>query len=137
MQTASLGSVQPTKGAYCFVVDVSGSMCTAADVKNDDGDKVSHQSAVSWQCASPLALFPWDLQRVCGQPPLRLASRASPCVAPRVYGACPSVCQVSLGFCLLDIAKHAVSPHREPVPGTQPQPEHETRTRSRTRTLAR
>ena len=54
-QTASLGSVQPTKGAYCFVVDVSGSMCTAADVKNDDGDKVS------------------------------------------------------LGFCLLDIAKHAVN----------------------------
>ena len=54
-QTASLGSVLPTKGAYCFVVDVSGSMCTAADVKNDDGDKVS------------------------------------------------------LGFCLLDIAKHAVN----------------------------
>ena len=64
MQTASLGSVQPTKGAYCFVVDVSGSMCTAADVKNDDGDKVSHQPAVSWQCASPLALFLSDLQRV-------------------------------------------------------------------------
>jgi len=54
-QTASLGSVKPTKGAYCFVVDISGSMCTAADVKNDDGDKVS------------------------------------------------------LGFCLLDIAKHAVN----------------------------
>eukprot|EP00320_Phaeocystis_rex_P009033 CAMPEP_0119075152 /NCGR_PEP_ID=MMETSP1178-20130426/77422_1 /TAXON_ID=33656 /ORGANISM="unid sp, Strain CCMP2000" /LENGTH=722 /DNA_ID=CAMNT_0007057357 /DNA_START=36 /DNA_END=2204 /DNA_ORIENTATION=+ len=40
-QTASLGSVKPTKGAYCFVVDVSGSMTAAADVKNDDGDKVS------------------------------------------------------------------------------------------------
>ena len=81
MQTASLGSVQPTKGAYCFVVDVSGSMCTAADVKNDDGDKVSHQSAVSWQCASPLALFPRDLQRVCGQEHAMWAASSAPSVA--------------------------------------------------------
>ena len=40
-QTATMGATQPTKGAYCFVVDVSGSMQSAADVKNDDGDKVS------------------------------------------------------------------------------------------------
>jgi len=36
---ANLG---PTKGAYCFVIDVSGSMNAAAAVTNDDGDKVDH-----------------------------------------------------------------------------------------------
>merc|ERR1719271_694069 len=40
-QTAALPDVKPTKGAYCFVVDVSGSMQSAADVKNDDGDQVA------------------------------------------------------------------------------------------------
>jgi len=40
-QTATMAAAKPTKGAYCFVVDVSGSMQSAADVKNDDGDKVS------------------------------------------------------------------------------------------------
>eukprot|EP00966_Prymnesium_polylepis_P118086 2730466-Prymnesium_polylepis.1 len=34
---ANLG---PTKGAYVFVIDVSGSMNAAAAVTNDDGDKV-------------------------------------------------------------------------------------------------
>ena len=32
----------PTRGAYSFVIDVSGSMNSAAEVTNDDGDKVSH-----------------------------------------------------------------------------------------------
>lgn len=32
---------KPTKGCYCFVVDCSGSMQSPADVKSDDGDKVS------------------------------------------------------------------------------------------------
>ena len=36
------GRVGATKGAYCFVIDVSGSMNAAAEVTNDDGDRVSH-----------------------------------------------------------------------------------------------
>lgn len=36
------GGVGPTKGIYCFVIDVSGSMHSPAEVTTDDGDKISH-----------------------------------------------------------------------------------------------
>jgi len=36
------GDVGPAKGIYCFVIDVSGSMHTPAEVTTDDGDKISH-----------------------------------------------------------------------------------------------
>ena len=35
-------SVVAGKGAYCFVIDVSGSMNAAAEITTDDGDKVNH-----------------------------------------------------------------------------------------------
>jgi len=36
------GNISVGKGAYCFVIDVSGSMNAAASVTTDDGDKVNH-----------------------------------------------------------------------------------------------
>jgi len=39
---ASAQSPKPTSGAYCIVIDVSGSMGAEAAVTNDDGDKVTH-----------------------------------------------------------------------------------------------
>eukprot|EP00321_Phaeocystis_globosa_P018176 CAMPEP_0118827916 /NCGR_PEP_ID=MMETSP1162-20130426/15620_1 /TAXON_ID=33656 /ORGANISM="Phaeocystis Sp, Strain CCMP2710" /LENGTH=567 /DNA_ID=CAMNT_0006758793 /DNA_START=50 /DNA_END=1749 /DNA_ORIENTATION=+ len=40
-QTKDAG-IQVSKGCYCFVIDVSGSMNSAAEVTTDDGDRVSH-----------------------------------------------------------------------------------------------
>jgi len=41
-QTVDDPSMTATKGAYCFVIDVSGSMNAPAEVTNDDGDRVNH-----------------------------------------------------------------------------------------------
>ena len=41
-QTNELTGFSVGKGAYCFVIDVSGSMNAAAQITTDDGDKVNH-----------------------------------------------------------------------------------------------
>merc|ERR1719305_964491 len=41
-QTTSNDDIAVGKGAYCFVIDVSGSMNAAAQITTDDGDKVNH-----------------------------------------------------------------------------------------------
>merc|ERR1719424_1270755 len=41
-QTNELTGFSVGKGAYCFVIDVSGSMNAAAAITTDDGDKVNH-----------------------------------------------------------------------------------------------
>ena len=41
-QTNDIPDFAAGKGAYCFVIDVSGSMHAAAQVTTDDGDKVNH-----------------------------------------------------------------------------------------------
>ena len=41
-QTNDIPNFTAGKGAYCFVIDVSGSMNAAAAITTDDGDKVNH-----------------------------------------------------------------------------------------------
>ena len=41
-QTNDIPNFEAGKGAYCFVIDVSGSMNAAAQITTDDGDKVNH-----------------------------------------------------------------------------------------------
>merc|ERR1719502_1433705 len=41
-QTNDIPNFNVGKGAYCFVIDVSGSMNAAAQITTDDGDKVNH-----------------------------------------------------------------------------------------------
>ena len=41
-QTNNTPNFEAGKGAYCFTIDVSGSMNAAAQVTTDDGDKVNH-----------------------------------------------------------------------------------------------